>query len=206
VTDKLEWWLDEASLPDVVWARLHVLPDGSAEVLDVDGRTEHFASMRDAQLALSEDEYVRPQSLERSELARFGMLERELLPPSSEGDAVPSNMRRILDCADAIRELAAVNWQWPWTLLSPAEHDLFHAELRREVDVQHVLHGRPARPFLKRVDRDDVLFVMSAPVQLAVVHLTYTPTPPEHPPLPATVPYDRVWEFVDRTHREAEAG
>jgi hypothetical protein len=119
VTDKLEWWLDEASLPDVVWARLHVLPDG---------------------------------------------------------------------------------------LLSPAEHDLFHAELRREVDVQHVLHGRPARPFLKRVDRDDVLFVMSAPVQLAVVHLTYTPTPPEHPPLPATVPYDRVWEFVDRTHREAEAG
>jgi len=205
VTDKLEWWIDETSLPDLIWARLHCLSDGSAKIFHADGRTKRFDSVRDAQNALSEDEYVHPESLDRGDLTRLGMLEREIQPPSGEGAQLLPHMRRVLECADAMRDLAAVRWQQPWTLLSPAEHDRFLDELRRELDVRHVLYGRLARPFLKRVDRDDVLYVMSGPTQLAVVHLTYTSTPPEQPPSPTTTTYDRVWEFVDRTHRDATA-
>lgn len=209
VTDETEWWIDEPSLPDVIWARLQVLPEGSAVVTHANGRTQRFGSVRAARDALLEDEFVRPSTVDPDDLARLGILEAEIQPPSGEGAQLLSRMSRVLDCADALRDLAAVTWQKPWTILTPAEHDLALTQLRRELDPKHVLYGRPARPLLKRIDRDDVLCVMSSPVQLAVVHLTYTSSVPERPPLPTTTTYDRVWEFVDRTHQDAaeyEAG
>jgi hypothetical protein len=50
---------------------------------------------------------------------------------------------------------------------------------------------------------------MSDPVELAVVHLTYTERPPEKPPWPMTETYEQVWKFIDQTLRDAadyEAG
>jgi hypothetical protein len=105
--------------------------------------------------------------------------------------------------------LAAVNWLEPWAILPPTERGDVEREFRREVGPGHILYGRNARALLRRVDRDDVLFVLDGPVQLAVVHLTFTAMPPERPPWPTTETYDQVWKFVDRTHRDAaeyEAG
>jgi hypothetical protein len=208
--DQVEWWIDESALPDLIWAFVRALPHGSAETFDADGRTRHFDSGVAAANWLSEDEYVRPSSIEAGALARLGLNERELRPPVGETDSdlIPQMCRR-LDCADALRDLSAVNWLKPWALPVPSERDAFEAELRRELHTSHSLHARDARAFLRRVDRDDVLFVVSRPVELAVVHLTYTKQPPDRPPWPRAETYDQVWKFVDRTHRDAaehEAG
>lgn len=202
--ERFEWWIDESSLPDVIWALLRSRPDGSAEVLDADGRTSRFDSWEQGVITLSEDEYVRARSLEVDELARLGMVHTDLAVPSGDTDAeLVSQMRRLLACAEALRDLSAVEWQDPWVLLSPSERDSLEDELRRELSVTHPLQGRDARALLRRSDCDDVLFVMSHPVELAVVHLTYTQGLAEKSPWPMAETYDEVWKFVDQTHRDA---
>jgi hypothetical protein len=205
-----EWWLDESSLPDIIWARLRVRADGSAEIFDCDGRTVAFSSGTEAANSLAEDEYVRLRAVDPDALATFGLSERELVPPSgSDDELLRSNMCQCSDSAEAIRELAAVSWLRPWTTITPGERDAFGRELRRELHPAHPLYGRAARAFLRRMDRDDILFVMSHPVQLAVVHLTYTVSPPDRLPWPSAELYEHVWQFVDRTHKDAaeyEAG
>lgn len=208
--DQFEWWLDDSLLPDVIWALARVLSDGLADVLEEDGRKRHFGSRVEASNALAEDEYVRPQSVSANDLARFGMAPEDLFPPTARTDsALLPLMRRTVAGADTIRQLAAVNWLEPWAILHPTERGDVERELRREIGRGHILHGRNARALLRRVDRDDVLFVLNVPVQLAVVHLTFTAMSPERPPWPTTETYDQVWKFVDRTHRDAaeyEAG
>ena len=54
----LEWWLDDAALPDRIWACLIPAADGRASVLDADGRVHCFDSMALARTWLGEDEYV----------------------------------------------------------------------------------------------------------------------------------------------------
>ena len=113
------------------------------------------------------------------------------------------------DATETIRDLAAVTWLRPWERVTPAQREAFGRELRRELHPEHPLYGRAARAFVRRMDRDDVLFIMSHPVQLALVHLTYTASPPEQPPWPKCDLYEHVWQFVDRTHEDAaeyEAG
>ena len=52
------WWLDASALPArLLWARLDVFADGSASVLDLDGRYHLFAERASAVLWLAEDEY-----------------------------------------------------------------------------------------------------------------------------------------------------
>jgi hypothetical protein len=205
-----EWWLDESSLPDVIWARLRLRADGSAEVFDCDGRTVTFSSGMEAANSLLEDEYVRLRSVDPDVLSSFGLSERELVPPVDSGGAlVLSDMCRRIDAAEAIRDIAAVTWPRPWTTVTSAEREVIGQELRRELHPEHPLHGRAARAFLRRIDRDDVLFIMSHPVQLALVHLTYSNSPPDQPPWPTTELYEHVSQFVDRTHKDAaeyEAG
>lgn len=79
------WWLDWGALPDrLIWARLGLLSDGGAEVLDCDGKTHHFHSEEAARLWLAEDEYSTLETL-----VEEGEVE-PLLPPtaSSEKDLV----------------------------------------------------------------------------------------------------------------------
>ena len=51
---KTEWWLDVSALPDMHWAQLRVFANGTADVLDLDGRTHEFASAVEAANWLSE--------------------------------------------------------------------------------------------------------------------------------------------------------
>jgi hypothetical protein len=66
------------------------------------------------------------------------------------------------------------------------------------------LFGRPLRAVARRKDRDDVLFVITQPDELAIVHLTFAGNP-EHPPAPRTMIFDAVWRFVDRAIADAKA-
>jgi hypothetical protein len=52
-----EWWLDSSALPDLYWARLTVYSNGSADVLDLDGKLHEFSSREEAEYWLGEDEY-----------------------------------------------------------------------------------------------------------------------------------------------------
>ena len=58
------WYLDWSALPQrLLWARLQAFSDGSAAVLDLDGRTHRFQSVVDARIWLAEDEYSRVEDL-----------------------------------------------------------------------------------------------------------------------------------------------
>lgn len=52
------WCLDYSAVRSLFWARLTVLADGAAEVLDLDGRTHRFADEASARDWLGEDEYT----------------------------------------------------------------------------------------------------------------------------------------------------
>ncbi len=81
------WWLDWSALPGtLVWARLKVLPDGSAEVFDMDGRYHRFATCQDAQFWLDEDEYSRLEHL-----AEDDEVGADVTPPvaASDGELIP---------------------------------------------------------------------------------------------------------------------
>jgi len=56
--ESVYWWLDWSALPErYIWARLTVSDDGSAEILDSDGRNRKFDDVTSAHDWLLEDEY-----------------------------------------------------------------------------------------------------------------------------------------------------
>ena len=85
------WWLDTSGFPDLLWARLRVFVDGSADVLDLDGKVHRFRTEQDARFWLAEDEYVSLESIEDDELTYAALTREELVPPSAlrDSDIVP---------------------------------------------------------------------------------------------------------------------
>jgi len=81
------WWLMQSSFPALNWARLRCRADGSADVFDMDGRTQVFSSHRDAELHLLEDEFVRFARLNADDFRDLGLERHELKPPSAASDA-----------------------------------------------------------------------------------------------------------------------
>jgi hypothetical protein len=76
----------------------------------------------------------------------------------------------------------------PW---HPTDQPL-DEELFRELGKHHRLYGMQARAIARRQDNDDVLFALSggdAPAPLAVVHLTWSGHPDQHPEYPSTALY-----------------
>jgi hypothetical protein len=70
-------------------------------------------------------------------------------------------------------------------------------ELRRELSVGHPLYGLPVRTVGRRQDCDDVLFtVEDGTGRVAVVHLTWTHSPPEKPPWPDTALYPSIENWI----------
>ncbi len=71
------WWLDASALPDrLLWARLEVSADGSAVVMDLDGRDHRFPHRSAAELWLAADEY---ESL--ASLIADGAVRADIAPP-----------------------------------------------------------------------------------------------------------------------------
>ena len=74
---KEEWWLDwsisgDGQFTDVIWARIQVFSDLSAEVFDMDGRTIYFEDEVSAANELLEDEYVRFNNLDKEDEQDLG--------------------------------------------------------------------------------------------------------------------------------------
>lgn len=73
--------LDWSALPDLFWARIQIAADGSAIVLDLDGKYFYFPDRHTAELFLNEDEY----SL-LSHVIEDGEIEADLAPPKADSD------------------------------------------------------------------------------------------------------------------------
>jgi hypothetical protein len=86
---KEEWWLDwhislDGEFVNVLWARLQVFDDLSAEVFDSDGRTIYCKDEAAAAIELMEDEYSRFESLGAEDEQELGVDLNRLQPPSAD--------------------------------------------------------------------------------------------------------------------------
>lgn len=82
-----------------------------------------------------------------------------------------------------------MEWLVPWHSVAddPSQVDGMARELERELSAGHPLFGLPVRTLARRQDCDDVLFAVDDGTgRVAVVHLTWTHSPPERPPWPDT--------------------
>ncbi|HYH78306.1 MAG TPA: hypothetical protein VEX86_00865, partial [Longimicrobium sp.] len=91
-------------------------------------------------------------------------------------------------------------WLSPWHAvedLGPRFAGTFAEVLRREVAPGHPLHGVPVEAIGKRDASDDVLFrLLDGSGRVAMVHLTWTSSPPERPPWPATALFASLEEWA----------
>ena len=82
-----------------------------------------------------------------------------------------------------------MQWLDPWCDIAELGPDFaatFERVLAREVAPGHPLHGVPVAAIGKHGGCDDVLFrLLDGSGRVAVVHLTWTQSPPERPPWPA---------------------
>ena len=94
-------------------------------------------------------------------------------------------------------EPSVIEWRLPWHPISTDYARKAETELHSEVCAGHVLFGRQVEAIGYRQDCDDVLFrVREAPVQFAVVHLTYQRE--SDPIWPATMIYDSIGSWIDQ--------
>lgn len=87
---KTTWWLDTSALPDQLWARLAQHADGTAHVLDLDGKRHTFSSESDAHTWLNEDE-----DDELSYLQQDGDVDTNIQAPTASSDATLVPLMRI---------------------------------------------------------------------------------------------------------------
>ena len=93
-------------------------------------------------------------------------------------------------------------WLEPWVDLAsrgPDRAGAFERELDRELAPGHVLYGVPVAAIGKRDGTDEVLFrLLDGSGRVAVVHLTWTQSPPDRPPWPVAEVYSGFDEFVEQ--------
>jgi hypothetical protein len=92
-----------------------------------------------------------------------------------------------------------MEWLEPWYSIAdePEQTEGLVRELRRELSSGHVLFGLPMRAIARRQDCDDVLFsIEDGTGRAAVVHLTWTRSPPESPPWPGSAVYDSLDQWI----------
>jgi hypothetical protein len=82
---RYEWWLATLGRT-VIWARLHVLDAGTAEVFDSDGNTLPYDSEDSARAALMDAEFVALDGLDEDDAADRGFALAELVPPQGDDE------------------------------------------------------------------------------------------------------------------------
>ncbi len=103
----------------------------------------------------------------------------------------------------------SIQWLVPWHALDAREAGGLERELARELGPGHPLLGKRVRALGRRQDRDDVLFELLDSGECAVVHLTWTQSPPERDPRwPATAIVASLaeWAKVEMTADHLEFG
>ncbi|MBD2090605.1 hypothetical protein H6F67_12145 [Microcoleus sp. FACHB-1515] len=84
---KVEWWLSNCSpYPDLYWARLRVFSDGSADAAWAESQVYGFDREEYAGYFLSEDEYMRFDSMDEEDEADIGVKKSEISPPAWQSD------------------------------------------------------------------------------------------------------------------------
>ncbi|MBP0028938.1 hypothetical protein [Roseofilum sp. Guam] len=83
---KETWWLAYTEFPDLVWARIQVYEDGTAEILSPTGHRYKYKSEEEADLELSQDEYQRLHSLDEEDEEELGIPLSSIQIPSGESD------------------------------------------------------------------------------------------------------------------------
>jgi hypothetical protein len=92
---------------------------------------------------------------------------------------------------------ADIRWLVPWYLLDAESASATERELARELGRDHQLYGKRVRAVARRQDCDDVLFELPDSGCCAVVHLTWTKSPPErNPSWPGTAVYASLAEWA----------
>lgn len=76
-----------------------------------------------------------------------------------------------------------------WPLVKPLS-----LSLEKEVALGHLIYGQSVRALARRIDCDDVLFVLASG-QVACVHLIWSGQQ-ESPPWPSTHVYGSLQEFI----------
>jgi hypothetical protein len=104
----------------------------------------------------------------------------------------------MADASDALlRELSEVPMDEPWRRLTADEAAGRERELARELSRGHALHRKRACVVARRVDRDDVLFLVeNGNAPLAVMHLTWQRE--SRPEWPAHLLFLSVQDWVER--------
>ena len=105
-------------------------------------------------------------------------------------------LRRLETGPEAVAvQRKVILWLTPWRAAADAEAEALLHELGRELDASHPLDRRTACVLGRRIDCDDVLYLLEEPYGLAVVQLSYAGNVPERPPFPATRFYATIDEF-----------
>ena len=103
-----------------------------------------------------------------------------------------------------------MTWLEPWCDLAERGPDAvatFERVLDRELAPGHVLHGIPVAAIGKKDGTDDVLFrLLDGTGRVAVVHLTWTQSPPDRPPWPIAEVYASFEEFTEQRMRPDHVG
>jgi len=98
-----------------------------------------------------------------------------------------------------------MRWLDPWcdvAELGPDFAATFERVLAREVAPGHPLYGVPVAAVGKHGGTDDVLFrLLDGSRRVAVVHLTWTRSPPERPPWPITSLFANTQAFEEERMR-----
>ena len=78
-----EWWLNAESLPDLVWARLRVFSDGTADACFAEGVTLYgFENREHAANLLATDDLSRFSDWDEEEEQEYGISLAEIEPPN----------------------------------------------------------------------------------------------------------------------------
>ena len=92
-----------------------------------------------------------------------------------------------------------IQWREPWVEVTDGSlRRNLERELQRELAPAHRLFGHSAEAVARRIDQDDVLFSINKGREFAVVHLTWTTSPPDSPPWPSARVFANADEFVQR--------
>ena len=91
-----EWWV-ACPARMLVWARLQVRESGVADILDCDGQVLVYDSEDSARAALMDAEFRALDGLDDDDVAGWGILLEDLVPPEGEfdDDLVPQMMRAL---------------------------------------------------------------------------------------------------------------
>ncbi len=100
---RTDWWL--ASLGNVmVWARMRIYNNGTADVLSSDGGLIRYADEAEARSALMDADYKSLEGMDDDDALPFDKLLEDLIPPEADSDSDEDLVPLLIERIDANRD------------------------------------------------------------------------------------------------------